>query len=286
VTGTLDNDAYIRSFRWVVTSSTVSAFPAGDATLAAGISTDGQIISQSTGVNPPTRWNASFTTVQLPTADTEFYNIFDLSGDATTIVGYLGSVGIVWTVGNQTAQQITSPSFTDLAFYGVSGDGKIVVGSGGAAMLQAVWWTSAGGVVQLSGTSGAAKGISKDGTVIVGYTNVAEPVATRWSGAAFTTRQPLPSLPTSAATAQSWINKTNQNGSVGVGISFVSDTDAEAVIWTNGAIQKISDIMVANGANISGWSLYEALSVSDDGKIVLGQGTLNGTSRAWIARLP
>jgi uncharacterized membrane protein len=81
-------------------------------------------------------------------------------------------------------------------------------------------------------------------------------------------------------------NATSQNGSVTVGWSYVSDTTTEATIWTGAQVRTVREILSEANTAIAGWSLVAAVAVSDDGKVVVGDGTLAGTRRSWIARLP
>ncbi|MCS7065380.1 MAG: hypothetical protein NZL85_03785, partial [Fimbriimonadales bacterium] len=84
------------------------------------------------------------------------------------------------------AQSITwlgqlSPHGTTAA-YGVSADGRVVVGeSGGSAFV----WTQATGMQPLpsgGGSFAAAYDVDPSGTVIVGYSAISGPKPVRWSG--------------------------------------------------------------------------------------------------------
>lgn len=293
VAGNLDNDSYTRGFRWVVASAAVTPFPAGTATPVGGISADGVYISgdyyDDAGSATPARWNASFTRVGFAPVPVDTYvDVQDISGDGTTVVGTQGGAGLIWKVGTSTETLITDPAYTWILFHAMSGNAKTAVGSAsGTAGWVPVVWTSAGGLVQLSGGADAdAMGVSRDGTVIVGYVGGDASVPTRWTGTNFATRQPLATLPTTGTVPYGRLNATNLDGTVSVGYSYTADNMPEAAIWNATTVRKISDIVIANGGNLAGWNLFWAIAVSDDGKVIVGEGNLNGLQRSWIVHLP
>jgi hypothetical protein len=290
VSGVLDNDAEFRGFRWTLTSATVSPFALGPATVPNALSNDGAYMAGLhvlNGVSSAARWNSSFTATLLVTSTDDYAEAFDISSDGSIAVGYHNSAALLWRPINGTWNDITSTSFTSLSLTGVSGDGSKAAGYGDttAGAMQPVWWSSStGAVVQLSGTAGRARGISRDGKVIVGYTN--DTIPTRWSGTNFATREMLATLPAAGTETGGFIVATNQDGSVSVGFSYIGSGSDEAVIWTSSGIQKISDILSAEGVNLAGWSLGSAVAVSNDGKTVAGTGDYNALQRGWVARLP
>ena len=288
-------DGDVRAFRWVPASDTLMALPKGDQTTtegassAFGVSSDGEymagVIANSEGVHA-TRWNAALEAVSLPNPSHTEFVALNISGDGTTVVGVHDPAALIWKVGDPYGTDITSHgSFYLQYFLAVSGDGKIAVGIGGiwGEGDHPIWWSSDTGIVELAGTTGEARNISSDGTVIVGQSAA---VPTRWTGPGFTTREPLPLLPNLAVAPKGWINATSRDGSVSVGASQTTDTYGEAALWTDGRVQKISDILTAAGADLFGWTLDEAVGISDDGKIVLGKGRYGGRFRAWIVGLP
>jgi uncharacterized membrane protein len=78
---------------------------------------------------------------------------------------------------------------------------------------------------------------------------------------------------------------TNRTGTVVVGWDQVG-TNHQAVIWTPAA-QSINTILSAAGANPASLPPSEAKAVSTDGKIVVGDGLVNGLAvLPWVVRLP
>jgi hypothetical protein len=56
--------------------------------------------------------------------------------------------------------------------------------------------------------------------------------------------------------------------------------------WQDRAgMQILQDRLVAGGADLSGWTLVQAYSISDDGLTIVGVGTRSGNTEAWFAVL-
>jgi uncharacterized membrane protein len=73
------------------------------------------------------------------------------------------------------------------------------------------------------------------------------------------------------------------------GTVIVGSSNAVAVIWdeANG-MRDLKGVLVNDfGLDLSGWSLHEALGVSDDGRTIVGMGrNPQGKSEGWIAVIP
>jgi uncharacterized membrane protein len=283
--GHLDNvGSTTPAFRWNTATSTITTTTTTG--LMTGINGDGSLISGYLHANGAgVRWNASLSPTSLPPIDPANSIFFDdISADGTVLVGSRGGWGLIWVPPATTAQEVQNANFNSLAFASTNQDGRIVVGYGvlAAGGYQAIRWTSSTGVQTLAGTTPSqATDVSRDGTVIVGNT-ADNTVASRWSGSSFT-RATLPALggnlPNSAAYG------TSQNGSVTVGY-FNGPELITAAIWRGTTPEALTDVLAAAGGNVAGWDLAQASAVSDDGKVIAGQGNYNGVFRAWIARLP
>ena len=185
---------------------------------------------------------------------------------------------------------LTGGTFNSRAF-DVSADGSVVVGGGNATSgYEAFRWTSGGGMVGLGDLPGGdfqsyAKGVSADGSVVVGLGSSALGYeAFRWtSGGGMTGLGDLP-----GGSFLSSADGVSADGSVVVGHSN-SALGSEAFLWTSdGGMQNLRDLLIAGGVTgLTNWTLYEATSVSADGRTIVGTGTNPlGNSEAWIATIP
>jgi hypothetical protein len=167
------------------------------------------------------------------------------------------------------------------SLYGVSADGLTAVGSmttGGMAF--AAVWTSAAGLTALPSAGGSASDISDDARFIVGGVDGR---ATRWSGATY---QTVTSLPIIAGTTASSARDVSADGSVVVGWSAGSAAASGALVWTDGRVQRVEDVLAAAGVNLTGWVLRSANHVSGDGNVIAGDAIApDGQTTGFIARL-
>jgi probable HAF family extracellular repeat protein len=129
----------------------------------------------------------------------------------------------------------------------------------------------------------AAFGVSADGSVVVGR-GVSDPntEAFRWtSGGGMVGLGHLP------GGSVSWAYAASADGSVVVGAGS-SVSGLTAFIWdsTNG-IRNLKDVLTNDyGLDLTGWTLEEALDISDDGLTIVGYGhNPSGDQEAWRAVL-
>jgi len=154
----------------------------------------------------------------------------------------------------------------------MSGDGKVIVGYGYDPDA-ALKWTPETGLVDLplpdGEDRGQAFGVSHDGTVIVGNSGSQ---ALRWvSGGA---PEALGIVGIARAASES-------------GDVIVGNSGGEAMVWDKARGARIlSDVLFELGADLTGWTLSEAVAVSADGRVVAGNGSRAGVEQAWLARLP
>jgi len=209
--------------------------------------------------------------------------LYDVSKDGTVSIG----VAAVPNNGGQQAFHRVNGTVslvpkldTDWSFaHGTSGDGSVIVGDEYIAGHVAWFWSAATGTKQLVEQPAGfenyyATDVSTDGKVIVGYSGGG--YAIRWSG---------PSYAQYKITQNSAYAATNQDGTASVGTITTGTSTTSAAIWdANGSVHQVADYLT--GANLSGWTLTEAKGISDDGKVVVGNGVYNGQNRGWIAHLP
>jgi probable HAF family extracellular repeat protein len=173
---------------------------------------------------------------------------------------------------------------------GISADGSVVVGYSNSFFGdQAFRWTSGGGMVGLGDLAGGiflsnAFGVSADGSVVVGVSNSASGTeAFRWtSGGGMVGLGDL-----AGGTFNSRAQGVSADGSVVVGFG-TSASGSVAFIWdaVNG-MRSLQDVLVNDyGLDLTGWLLGSAVGISADGTSIVGYGTHNGQTEAWLAVLP
>jgi uncharacterized membrane protein len=75
------------------------------------------------------------------------------------------------------------------------------------------------------------------------------------------------------------------DGAVIVGISRADSGIDEAVIWGDGGLQRLLEVLVSNGATgLTGWTLLQASAVSANGRWIAGWGyNPDGQEEAFLA---
>jgi uncharacterized membrane protein len=176
--------------------------------------------------------------------------------------------GVRWE--NDEAPVLMGTGFGEIYALSVSGDGSVAAGYGMEA-YRAIRWTLDGGWLGLpveEGQDAGGRAVSHDGTVIVGWMGSQ---ATRWIGTG------EPELLGIVGSARA----VNEDGSVIAGFS-----GAAAMIWIEGeGARLVADVLYELAPSaISGWTFSAAAAVSADGRVIAGNGTLDGVERAWLAR--
>lgn len=163
----------------------------------------------------------------------------------------------------------TSSSQNSIA-YGVSGDGRVVVGASvpNSFGLHAVRWVDKGAPQDLHGggfASSEAHRASRDGSVIVGYgaTSTRTNEAFVWTQAGGMVALGVTASHTSDPGAFSIGSDVSADGTVVVGYSQATSGNAEAFRWTSGGG------MVALGL-LPGGNSSAALGVNADGSVIVG----------------
>lgn len=179
----------------------------------------------------------------------------------------------------------------------VSNDGLVIVGNGnvernegGTAISgEAFRWTAGTGLVPLGDLPGGeylswALGVSGDGAVVVGSSQSDQgSEAFRWTEATG-----MVALGAPADVLSSGANAASRDGSIVVGQSN-TDTGPEAFVWDQvHGMRSLQDVLVDDfGLDLTGWTLWLAWDVSDDGQVIVGYGTNpSGDLEAWKAVMP
>lgn len=217
---------------------------------------------------------------------------FDVSADGQTIAGWsdssLGSEGVVWQNGTMTGFGLLPGGCCTSAAFAISDDGtKIVGGAYGASSGEAYLWSD--GVMTGLGAPAPypharAKGISSDGSFIIG-TAGDSPVteAFLYHNGTYTLLGFMP-----VGQGRTGAEDVSADGSTVVGWGKDTLNDSVAAIWTaEYGMRSVKDLLVSDfHLDLTGWSLYSAEGISDDGLVVVGLGiNPNGDWEAWIARM-
>jgi uncharacterized membrane protein len=211
----------------------------------------------------------------------------DVSADGKVVVGTLsqgGGTGPFFCKTGQACKEVPvdATNWITKVASAVNGDGSIVVGTTipadptNGAYFAWRWVTTAAKAAPLVVPSAAwayprATSISRNGLVIVGAADINGVThAVRWSGASLT----------AADLGEGEALGTNADGSVTVG------TDGSAaLVWLDTKRQTLASLVGSN-PDLSGVTLKQAVAVSDDGKVVAATGSISGTDRALMVRLP
>ncbi len=171
----------------------------------------------------------------------------------------------------------------------ISADGSVVVGYGfDAGGTYRAWrWTAAAGMVDISGgtVTAQARGCSPDGQTVVGQILGANSQPFAWTSATGVVPLGWPAGYTSGGCTDA-INGGRRV--IGVcSITGVANSQA-ACVWDRGiGWRTVRDVLSAAGLNMTGWTLSQAWSMSDSGRVIVGQGTdPSGNPAAWKASIP
>lgn len=220
--------------------------------------------------------------------------IHDISADGSIFIGQDSMGNFIRSAPTETnllPVTISWPGFGVPSLYGsygllhpgrrarMSADGSIIAGNGPSAFR----WTKNEGLVYLpfldGTTNNAIFDISCDGTTIVGQSGNQACVWYRTNppvGLGF-----LPGGNTSIA------GGVSRNGSIIVGYSSTANGTA-AFIWDSvNQLREIKTVLQSNGLALTSWKLTEAVALSDDGEVIIGNGiNTDGVAEAWKAFIP
>jgi len=177
---------------------------------------------------------------------------------------------------------------------GISSDATVIVGysssaASGEYSIEAFRWTSSTGMVGLGDLAGGifnswATGVSADGAVIVGHgTSTSGTESFRWtSGGGMLGLGDL-----AGGSFYSYASAASGDGSIVVGQSD-SSNGFEAFLWddSNG-MRSLRELLINDyGLDLTGWDLWEATGISDDGSTIVGRGSNpDGNPEGWIVNL-
>lgn len=210
----------------------------------------------------------------------------DASLDGSIIVGHsFSSVGIEvfrWENGVMSSLGIglggTRPAVSD--------DGSVIVGD---AAGEAFRWVN--GATDFLGTLPGRNGsmafdVSAAGDVVVGHAGFGGHgnEAFRWT--AETGMVGLGYLNESESMSRAFA--VSGDGSVVVGESKTSESNWRAFIWdAENGMRDLGQLLEnVYGVNMDGWTLTQAIDISADGRVIVGNGTGPSGGQAWVAVIP
>jgi len=214
-----------------------------------------------------------------------------VSGDGTTIVGFTdrfgsGSIPFRWTSGTGMAKMASVTGATATSAVKISRDGSVVLGSdyNGNDLtgdVGIVWSGSAVGQIlnfPVGYLDAQAIAVTSDGSAIFGfYQAYAGPgIPFKWTQAAG-----------AANLTQSTLNIWGVSDVSGDGSVMIGDAGSGGYVWdlSNGPPRLLGDILVAEGANLNGLTLYP-YAISEDGNVIVGSAATDSPSAsvAFLAR--
>jgi uncharacterized membrane protein len=279
-----------RAFRWTAGVLEDLGIPPGTNYSEGGpLNTDGSVVA---GVHGPTqrpyRWTQASGTMQdLGFPPGTNHLSIGMSADGSVISGFGGSSPVEprvyrWTPGTG-AQYLALPLGYAASVGGhMSANGNVIVGTVlDEGSGRPVIWTS--GVPTLlpllpGDTRGDALAVSADGLVVTGWMGPdADRHMFRWSQAGGVEN---------LGGIDGFGRGINADGSVIVGWVAPLGTP-RAVLWSAATgLVELQPHLTSLGADLTGWILTAAYSVSADGRVIVGQGIHNGFQEGWIAKLP
>ncbi|MBL8962991.1 MAG: hypothetical protein KF787_06005 [Phycisphaeraceae bacterium] len=217
------------------------------------------------------RWTAAGGMTALPVPDGTIRgiaNAVSYDGSAVagtyslTVVPFAVPQAFRWTESDGLQILPTLPNATTInrEAFGISGDGRIAVGSGRSNVnaVSSLYWDGASTPVNLF--SGRAMGVNHDGSVIAGsFSWNSTTRFYRWTKESGVS---IISLPPGCLFANA--NAMSADGSTIVGTGIYSPLTDRAIRWTQQA-------GIVTLPLIQGWTMSRALDVSADGKVVVGE---------------
>jgi probable HAF family extracellular repeat protein len=311
VVGQSNSPTGFQAFRWTAGTGIVGlgafnnpgGFPSSG---ARACSADGTVVVGSS-VRPnslnedgsPFRWTAPTGLVFLgDLGGTEGGVARGVSTDGSVAAGYSSNAdfdgeAFRWTASGMVGLGDLPGGVFNSQASAVSGDGSVVVGPASTqafAFDRSFKWTQANGMLPLGPSTFRVIGLSRDGAFAAGNSNGrAARVDVATDGLLVIPHVPIPGLNTDTDTA--WA--ANSDGSMIVGMQNLSQGNGffgRAFVWdAQHGTRILQDVLVNDfglGAELAGWDLNVATTVSDDGQTFAGYGFApSGEQVAWLARV-
>ncbi len=290
------------AYRWSATEGLLSLTSPWDEfyAVALAVSADGSVVVGSRSFEPydphteAFRWTAQSGIVglgDLP-GGMVYSEAFGISADGSVIVGV--SQGEL-APETEAFRWTAADGMVSLGLgyaRAVSADGSVVVGESNG---EAFRWTAETGMIGLGLLPGAyssgAYDVSADGRVVVGGASFTDPEvggeAFRWTAEEGMVGLGHLSFPGSWGRKYSYASGVSADGSVVVGTSYdVGPLEIEnrAFRWDplHGMRSLHTLLEQSYGVDLDGWTLLDAIGVSDNGRTIVGNG-YSPLDQAWAA---
>ncbi len=219
-----------------------------------------------------------------------------VSSDGQVIVGHgtsaSGREAFRWTGNVMTGLgDLAGGAFQSEAL-AVTPDGSRVTGYGTPGVQNVFVWTATNGMQDFY-ASAQSKGVSSDGNSLVGQINATFSVplspiyhyrrATRWNnGNAWIIG---PERTSTSDSYDSFFNGVTPDASIAIG-SFNGGVGFQAISHDSfNGLRNLRDALIADGIDMTGWTLSAATAISADGSVVVGYGTNpQGEQEAWVIK--
>ncbi len=283
-----------RSMRWSAGrgAEDLGALPNASFLYAAALSGNGEaaagFVFYDSGVDHAVRWTRGRGLEDLGTLPNALY------GSSATGISFTGNevTGVSsssegwyhafrWT--RRGMQDLGAlPGHTVSYGYAISGDGEVVTGlSTDGTGDVAIRWTARGGMQRLPqiapGDWSVGFAANRDGSALAG---VSGSNAALWRDGAVRDLGTLPGGSFSMASAIS------ADGRAVAGLCDNAAGALTACLWTERlGMVDLQQHLAALGVDLTGWTLTWATGLSADGAAIVGSGTHDGASRAWLVRV-
>ena len=220
---------------------------------------------------------------------------YDVSADGNVVVGDSstsnGTGAFIWT----PSSGINSLGDLGSGYYssarGVSDDGSVIVGTSYSPEgYQAFLWTEANGMEGLgylseNGNASYARGISSNGEKVVGYSYDGVNGSNRFEAFLWTANAGMQGL--GFLQGGTYSNATAISGDGSTVVGWADSNSSEFIfIWDQQhGMRNLLDVLTIDsglGAELQGWTLYGANSISNNGRVIVGYGrNPDGLTQAW-----
>jgi len=288
--------ANAQAFRWVrgVGMQSLGFLPNTDSSFARGVSADGSVVvggAYNATEGHAFRWTSTGGMASLGGfVGATYSDATRVSADGSVVVGGSGDFAFRWSAGSGLQNLGLLSGATSTYALDVNADGSVIVGDSGDRAFR---WISGSGMQSLHGDIGqtvsAAYAVNGDGSVVAG--EAGESWQNRGQTFRWTSGGEVQLLGKLPGDTYSFPNAISADGLIIVGQSLLvlseTSNQSRAFVWQAGSgMVEMGAYLATAGLDTAGWNFTEAFDISADGRTIVGRGTFNGTSQAFVAQVP